>query len=238
MKNYPRNYKNLKKELKSLIKIKRCKHSPLLHNIHKKHRISHKTLFYIKEYGPHSHVINVIIKESILVLLLTTIMSAFGGIALEGMKQIFIIIIPFVILYPTLNNMIGGYGSIISSKFGTMLHQGKIKDRWWVNKNLRRLFYQILIIAMGTGFISSTGAIILSHFSNYVITTAIALKIYGIVLFDVLILVTILFIISILAGRYYFKKQEDPNNFLIPLTTAIADLGNGLILAILISLLF
>lgn len=235
--NHIKNQK-LKKDLMNLIKIKRNKHHPLLHHIHKKHKISHKTLFYIKEYGSHSHVANVIIKESILILLLATLMSAFGGIALENMKNIFIIIVPFVILYPTLNDMIGDYGSIISSKFGTMLHQGKIKDGWWTNKELRRLFYQILIIAMSTGLLSSIIAIILSHFSNYVVTTKIALKIIGIVLIDIFILVNILFTISILAGRYYFKKQEDPNNFLIPLATAIADLGNGLILAGLIYLLF
>lgn len=235
--NHTKNHK-LKRELRRLIKIKRHKHHPLLHHIHKKHGISHKTLFYIKEYGSHSHVSHVIIRESILILLLATLMSAFGGIALEEMKQIFIIIIPFVILYPTLNDMIGDYGSIISSKFGTMLHQGKVKDGWWTNKELRRLYYQIVTIALGTGALSSTVAIILSHFSKYIVTTTIALKIYGIVLLDVFILVNILFAIAIFAGRYYFRKQEDPNNFLVPLATAIADLGNGLILAGLIFLLF
>ncbi|MFA5175748.1 MAG: magnesium transporter [Candidatus Nanoarchaeia archaeon] len=235
--NHTKNHK-LKRELKKLIKIKRHKHHPLLHRIHKKHGISHKTLFYIKEYGAHSHVINVIMKESILILILATLMSAFGGIALEKMKEIFLIIIPFVILYPTLNGMIGSYGSIISSKFGTMLHQGKVKDGWWTNKELRKLYYQLITIALGTGILSSTVAIIIAYFSKYVITSIIILKIYGIVLLDVFILVNILFTISIYAGRYYFKHQEDPNNFLVPLATAIADLGNGLILAGLIFLLF
>lgn len=237
MVNHLKNHK-LKNDLNNLIKVRRHKHHPLIHHIHKKHGISHKTLFYIKEYGPHSHVVNIIIKESILILLLTTFMSAFGGVALENMKDVFVIILPFVILYPALNGLIGDYGLIISSKFGTMLHQGKVDDKWWKNKELKRLYYQIIIIAIGTGFLSSTAAIILSYFSDYIVTAETAIKIYGIVLLDVFILVNLLFMISILAGRYYFKKQEDPNNFLVPIATAIADLGNGLILATLIILLF
>lgn len=233
-----RNHEHLKKSLESLIKIKRHKHHHLLHHIHKKHGISHKTLFYVKEYGSHSHVASTIIKESIFILILTSFLSAFGGIALEEMKALFIMIVPFVILYPTLNDMVGDYGSIISSKFGTMLHLGKVKDGWWTNKILRKLFYQIMIIAVGTGLISATAAILLSQFSSYAVTSSIALKIYGIVLLDVALLVSILFMTSISAGRYYFKKGEDPNNFLIPIATAVADLGNGLVLAGLIFLLF
>jgi len=233
-----KNHQKLKKDLLNLVKIKRHKHHALIHHIHKKHGLSHKTLFYVKEYGPKSHVAHVIIKESIFILVLTSFMSAFGGIALEQMKSLFIAIIPFVILYPTLNDMIGDYGSIISSKFGTMLHEEKVKDGWWTNKELRKLFYQIVTIAMGTAFLSATAAMILSHFSNYVVTTNIAIKIYGIVLLDVALLVSILFMTSISAGRYYFNKQEDPNNFLVPIATSIADLGNGLVLAALILLLF
>jgi cation transporter-like permease len=165
-------------------------------------------------------------------------MSAFGGIALENMKQVFIMILPFVILYPTLNDMIGDYGSIISSKFGTMLHQGKITDGLWSNKELRKLFYQITVISMTTGIMSASASICISIFSGYHVTKLSALKIYGIVLLDIFLLVSVLFITSTKAGRYYFKKQEDPNNFLIPIATSLADLGNGLVLALLITLLF
>ncbi|MBN2421186.1 magnesium transporter [Candidatus Woesearchaeota archaeon] len=233
-----KNHKTLKKNINFLTKIEREKHHPLLHHIHKKLGISRKTIFYIKEYGPRSHVADVIIKESIFILILTSFLSAFGGIALENMKDIFIAILPFVILYPALNNMVGSYGSVISSKFGTMLLEGKIKSSWWKNAELRKLFSQIMIIAVVTGSIGAAASLILAGFSDYVVTSKIAIKIFGIVLLDVIILVGILFALSIFAGEHYFKKQEDPNNFLIPITTSVGDLGNGLILAFLIALLF
>jgi hypothetical protein len=50
---------------RKIMKMKRRYHHPEQHLIRKKHRISHRTLFYMKEYGPRSHVASVIIKESI-----------------------------------------------------------------------------------------------------------------------------------------------------------------------------
>ena len=46
------------------------------------------------------------------------------------------------------------------------------------------------------------------------------------------------FITAIVAGIYYYKKKEDPNNFLIPITTSVADLGNMVVLVALILLFF
>ena len=113
--------KHLPTALNKLTSIKRHRHHPLLHHLHKKHGISRKTLLYIKEYGPHSHVARVIIKESLKVLLLASILSAFGGFALESVKHAFIAILPLVVLLPALNGMIGGYGTIFSSRFSTLL---------------------------------------------------------------------------------------------------------------------
>ena len=121
--------KNVRKHLEKLRKVKRSLYHPLIHKIHKKHKISKKTLFYVKEYGPHSNVPRTIIRESIRILLLASVISSFGGFALEDIKAIFIPIIPLVILLPTLNDMIGDYGTIVSCRFSTMLHEGKIKKK-------------------------------------------------------------------------------------------------------------
>ena len=45
-------------------------------------------------------------------------------------------------------------------------------------------------------------------------------------------------IFSIIAGLHFYRKGEDPNNFLIPITTSIADLSNMFILSILVVLFF
>ena len=227
-----------KLHLEALAAIKKERYHPLLHRIHKKHNISRKTLFYIKEYGPHRHAARVIIKESIGILLLASIISSLGGLALENIKTLFISITPFIILLPVLNDMIGDYGTIISSKFSAMLHEGKIKGNWKLNTELRNLFGQVLVISFITTIISFIISLAISGFSDYALTAAVALKVLLTVMIDVALLLGIIFLISVAAGLYFFRKQEDPNNFLIPIITSVADFGNTIVLSILIVLLF
>jgi cation transporter-like permease len=143
-----------------------------------------------------------------------------------------------VILLPVLNDTIGGYGCIISSRFSTMLYEGKKVEKWWKSQELKKLFLQVLIISMLTTSLSSVIALTLSLFSDYAITFAVVLKILFMTLIDAFLLVMIMFISSIVIGLHYYKKNEDPNNFLIPIMTSLADFGNMIILSILVVLLF
>ncbi len=227
------------KHLHKLKKIERKKQHPLIHFLHKKHKFSKKTLFYVKEYGPHSHVALTIIKESILILFFASIISSIGGLALEQTKILFVSLIPLIILIPILNTLIGDYGIIISSRFSTMLLEGKIKpNNLFKSPELKKLFFQIFLIAILVNLISSIMALIISIMANYNLTLISAAKIILISTLSVTMLVPILFIVSIIAGMYFYKKQEDPNNLLIPITTSIADFGNMILLALLISFLF
>ena len=196
--------KTIREHLEELRQIKRKEHHPLVHEIHVQHRISKKTLFYVKEYGPHSHIAHTIIKESWKILLFASVLSSFGGFALEQIKEIFISISPLIILLPALNGLIGDLGTIISSNFSTFLHEGKIGPHWWKNPELRKLFGQLFVIAV----------------------------------IDVVMLVVLLSLVAILAGLYFYHKGEDPNNFLIPITTSVADFGNMLLLVGLVILFF
>ena len=230
--------KKILEHLQQLRAIQRHKRHPLIHKIHRQHRLSHKTMFYIKEYGPHANVPKTIIKESIKILLLASFISSLGGLALESVKPLFLSIFPMIILFPALNDMVGDYGTIISSRLSTMLHEGKVKPRWWKTPELKVLFLQILLIAVLTSLLSSCIALIISQMYHHDFSIVVAIKIFFIGILDTLILVAILFIVSVLAGLYFYKKGEDPNNFLIPITTAIADFGNMFILIFLILLLF
>lgn len=231
--------KHLPVALSQLTKIERHRHHPLLHHIHKKHGISRKTLLYIKEYGPHSHVARVIIKESLKVLLLASLLSAFGGFALESIKHAFIAVLPLVVLLPALNGMIGGYGAIFASRFSTLLLEGRVKMRWWQTPELKELFMQIAVVSMITAALSAVIAMIIPIFtSGYDIAFSNAIKIFAITIIDVAVLVSLLFFTSIYAGLRIYRKNEDPNNFLIPITTSIADFGNMIVLALLVIIFF
>ena len=230
--------KTLRKHLEKLRAVKRRSYHPLIHKIRKRYKISKKTLLYVKEYGPHTNVPKTIVKECLKILLFASIISSFGGLALEHIKDIFIPIVPLILVLPALNDMIGDYGIIISSRFSTLLHTGKIRGRWYKNNDLKKLFAQIFIISILTAIITSSIALAISHASGFGFNARIAYKIFLISAIDIILLVNILFLVSIFAGLYYYKKNEDPDNFLIPLTTSIADFGNMLILAILVILLF
>ena len=230
--------KVLRRQLEKLKSIERRKYHQLIHKIHKKHRISGRTLLYVKEYGPHTNISGTIIKESLKILLFASLISSLGGLALENMKQIFFSIIPLVILLPVLNDMVGDYGIIVSSRFTTLLHTGKVKGKWYKNNDLKKLFAQIFIISVITALISSFLALFLSAFYNYGLNIGIIFKIFLIAVMDVSILVSILSLISVFAGLYLYRHGEDPNNFLIPITTSIADFGNILVLAFLVLLFF
>lgn len=225
------------KDIRRLAGIKRRHYHPLIHRIHEKCRISKRTLFYIKEYGPHTNVAKTIIKESLKILLLASIVSSVGGLALEQIKLLFVSFVPLVILVPVLNNMVGDYGTIISSKFSTMLHKGEVRGKWWREEKLTRLLFQLMAIAVITSIASAAAAFAISLSLGYMITASIISKILLIILADVVLLVSILFLVAVLAGLYFFKKKEDPNNLLIPITTSIADFGNMVILAVLVILI-
>ena len=230
--------KKAPKHLKKIILLKRKKSHLEVHKVHKKYKISKKTLFYIKEYGPKSNVPQTIIKESLKILILASVISSLGGLALEQVRNAFLSIMPLLILLPSLNNMIGNYGTIISSRFSTMLYEGKAKEKLWKNPELKKLFLQVTILTVICAIVSSLIAIGITTFSSEGISLKTAIKVFFIVLIDMIVVTNLSFFIAIRAGRYIYRKKEDPDNFLIPLTTSIADFANMAILALLIVILF
>lgn len=224
------------KKLTRLRKVEKKKFHPLQHHIHKKHNISKKTIFYMKEYGPHTNVARTILKESVKILIFASVISSLGGLALEGIRESLVSAVPLLIMLPVLNGMIGNYGIVISSKMSTMLHEGKVSGHGFLGKNLIRLLGQIMLIAAITSSAGTAASLAISGYATA--GSHFALKIFLIVMADALILISVLFAVSVFTGIYFFEKGEDPNNFLIPITTSIADFGNMIILAFLVALLF
>ena len=174
---------SIRHHLDKLKTVRRRSYHPLLHHIHKTYRISRKTLFYVKEYGPHSNVPKRIFTESIRILLLAALISTLGGFAVEHVKVVFLSIIPLIILLPTLNDLVGDYATIISARFSTMLHEGIIDERWWLNKEVKKLFLQILIASFITAILTSGMALFISQFQNYKLNLLIAAKVFLIAAF-------------------------------------------------------
>lgn len=217
----------------------RTKWHPIIHHVRKKYKISRKTIFYLKEYGPHSHVAHVIIKESIKILILASIISSIGGIGLQSIETKIFAILPLLIMLPALTDMIGDFGTVVSAKFTAMLYLGKVKTHNWMHDpEIKKLFRIIMSVAMISAIYLSIVSACIAVISGYTITTMLFIKVLEIALLATIFLVGIIFSLSIIGGLYIFSKHEDPNNFLIPITTSVADLGSLIIFAVLVATMF
>ncbi|MCJ7816656.1 MAG: magnesium transporter [Candidatus Aenigmarchaeota archaeon] len=227
-----------KRMLQKVTKVRRHEHHPVLHHVHRKYGISRRTLFYMKEYGPRSHVAHVIIRESLKILIIASIISSIGGISMESISAQLLVITPLLILMPAMNDMVGDFGCIVSSKFTTMLYLGKVHRKWWRSRHLHTLFLVILFTSFLTSVFIGVAASVIAYWQGFSLTFDVFLKILSIAVMSNLIIVAIIFCIAIIGGLGIYGKNEDPNNFLIPITTSVADLLNLVIFAVLVGMFF
>ena len=95
-----------------------------------------------------------------------------------------------------------------------------------------------MVIGVFTALIASIFSLVFAGLKGFATTPSITSKIILIAIIDILLVSLVLFLISVFVGNYVYKKREDPNNFLIPISTSAADFLNILILVGLIILFF
>ncbi len=230
--------KHLGKRLKEIERLERRLHHSKLHKVKTLHHISGHTLYCVKEYGKKSHVSHVIIKESIKMLILASVISSIGGIALQTIQQKIVTIMPLLILLPALNHMIGSFGIVASSKFTELVYLDKIRGSVWRSRDVRKLLSTIILIAAVSSVYIGIVSYAISYLRGFPFTVALLMKILQLSIAATMVLVGIISFISIGFGMHICKKQEDPNNFLIPISTSIADLGSTAIYSAMVLLIF
>lgn len=228
----------IEKRLERIRGLQREKRHPLIQEIHEEEGLHKGTLFYVKEYGEGAIVWRTILRESLPVLLLASVISSVGGVTLESAKVTIFALTPFVLLLPALNDMIGDYGIIVSARLSEIFYRREIDESWWRDRDIRRLFRQVVVAAGITSVFSTALALGITHWGYGPVGAIFAIKVVGGVMLHTLILIFVVFVIAILAGLVTYRRGHDPNNFLIPITTAIADLLNIVLLTVLVTLLF
>jgi cation transporter-like permease len=178
-----------------------------------------------------------IIKESFRMILFASILSSLGGIGLELINEKLITVLPLLILFPALNNMIGNFGTIISANFTTLLFTNQLRARW-KSKKLKQLIHTLFVTSFFSALFLGAIANIIAYYKGFSVTSEIFFKILIIVIICTAILVSLITLISISAGFYYYHIKEDPDNRLIALSTSIADFGGLIIFSVLIHLMF
>jgi cation transporter-like permease len=185
-----------------------------------------------------SRLASKIVVESFKIVIFTSILSSIGGLGLQSVEDKIYTIIPLLILLPALNNVVGDFGTITSSKFTSLLYMGKIRGKLRNSKALRDMFGVVAPVVMISAVVIATLSCIVSYFWGYPMDLATIVKVFTIAILAVACLFTIIAVVVIAGGLYIFKHKQDPDNFLIPITTSIADLGNMAIFALLVGVLF
>lgn len=173
-----------------------------------------------------------IFTESLKIVILTSIISSVGGVSLENINVKLVALLPFLILLPAMNDMIGNFGTILSSKLTTLLYMGKIREKgWWSSHKVGNLFLIIAVVAFLSSIYISLLACVIALLKGFELDALFVLKTLMATVMVTALLIVFMFWLTATAGFYIFKKNEDPDNFLIPITTSVADLGTMIIMS-------
>lgn len=179
-----------------------------------------------------------IIKESFPVVTLAALLSSIGAVGLEYTKEKVLLILPLLILIPTLNDMVGDYGATFASKFTLWLRLGKVPEDWRHSRRLWKLFLTLLGIGLFFASSAAISAAVLAYLRGYPLALTVILRLLIIASSVVVVMLLIMSVLIVTVGIKLWKKGKDPDNYLIPIATAVADLGVLLIFSLLVNILF
>lgn len=182
-------------------------------------------------------IITSILRESFRIVIIASTLSSLGGIGIELIQNKILGILPLLIIFPALNDMVGDFGTIISANFTTLLFTNQLKAKWRSRK-LKELIRRLVIISLLSAIFLGLMGSLIAYYKGFPIDFITIAKILLIVITCTILLVSLISLISISAGFYYYHLKEDPDNKLIALSTSIADLGTMIVFSILIHLLF
>jgi cation transporter-like permease len=178
-------------------------------------------------------------RESATILILAAILRSIGGLGIQGINEKLVSVMPLLILLPALNAVVGNFGGITSSRFTTLLYLGVVKkSNWHKSSRVKKLFKEIIAGAFITAVYMSLVACAFSALRGYQLSSETFLKVAALVITSVLVLSTTIFFVAVLGGLIIHNYGHDPDNYLIPMTTSIGDLGSMIMLTVLTVILF
>ncbi|MFX1314088.1 MAG: magnesium transporter [Promethearchaeota archaeon] len=173
-----------------------------------------------------------IFKESIIIVIISSIIGLITGTILSNNVRILYSYPIILLILPSLNSLIGDMSTVLISRLTSHLYIGTIPPKIQKSNRLKEDFYGLLI----TILLSLFALIVL----GYSMGIATGIEIVNPVLIIIILLITVLllfvslFIFLFISAIFIFKKGKEPNNFLIPFVTSLADFLTPLFLIIFI----
>jgi len=175
-----------------------------------------------------------IFKESIIIVIISSLMGLISGTLLSSNETLLYTVPIILLILPALNSLIGDISTVLVSRLTTHLYIGTLEPKIQKSERLKEDFYGLLITLL-----LSLGALI---FLGYLVSMISGIEIVDPLLISlimcstVLIIFAIMFLLSFISSIGLFKRGMDPNNFLIPLITSLADFLTPLFLIIFITI--
>ncbi|RLE52032.1 MAG: hypothetical protein DRJ20_00955 [Candidatus Methanomethylicota archaeon] len=184
-------------------------------------------LLYFSRHDFKLRVYASTLKEASPTILLTSFGGVIDGVILASFKYVLEARPEIIVVYPVLLNALGGFGSMVGSSTTTRLALGLIPP------NLSS-FKDITLDVASMQFASLMLHIVFG-LSSYALCAATGIPVKLLSLISLCLLVGLLGSMAISAlsfaiGVFAYKKGWDPDNFVIPLVSSVADiLGTVLI---------
>ncbi|TFF90230.1 MAG: hypothetical protein EU548_04055 [Promethearchaeota archaeon] len=162
-----------------------------------------------------------IFKESIIIVIISSIFGLISGSVLSFNEQILYAFPVILLLNPALNSLIGDISIVLVSRLTTHLYIGIISPKVEISERLKEDFLGLFIslilslislLIIGYGFALFTKVQIVNP-----------LLICFVIILTILILFLNMFIFLFIACIFFFNRGKDPNNFLIPFVSSLAD---------------
>jgi len=162
-----------------------------------------------------------IFKESIVVVIISSIFGLISGTILSENREVLYSFPIILLILPSLNSLIGDLSTVLISRLTSHLYIGTISPKIQKSNRLKEDFYGLLI----TILLSLFALIILGYIFSYIFGIRIVnpFLIILIIMITVLLLFSLMFVFLFVSSIFLFRKGKDPNNFLIPITTSLLD---------------
>jgi len=161
-------------------------------------------------------------------------MGLFSGTLLSNNKEILYTFPIILLVLPSLNSLIGDISTVLISRLTSHLYLGTLSPKIQVSDRLKQDLYGLLMtILLSLVALISLGYLLGSATGIQIVNP---LLIISIIIITILILFGLMFVLLFISSIFIFKKGKDPNNFLIPMVTSLADFLTPLFIIVLIQI--
>ena len=174
-----------------------------------------------------------ILKQSIPILFVCTMLGVLAGIYLHWQYEKFYLVPGLLILIPQIIAKAGSIGGIFGARFSSGLHLGYVKP-YRMNDYMIKNF----IGAIALAFIISPLVTLITKFGADLFGIPIVplVPLFFINLFAILAITLIVFFLDFFTASLSYKIRVDPSNSVIPFVTSLGDIVGTVILVLAITM--